>query len=140
MKPRGKARALELFSYGDLVNYVPEKLWSHVCSAGNPFSAGYLPKEGECVADLGCGMICFFTLPMHEGWYTSNIAIIFTGSGADSIIAANLVGPKGYVYAIDATPAMAERARLTMEALVLGMYWQNRHCRQCRLVYIMSVY
>lgn len=53
---------------------------------GNPFAMGTL-KPGERVIDVGCG------------------------AGIDTLIAAKMVGPVGYVVGVDMTPAMIAKAR-----------------------------
>ena len=64
----------------------PKEIWDYCIAVGNPFSAREL-QEGEIVLDLGCG------------------------AGIDLCVASLLVGEKGYVYGVDITPAMVEKAR-----------------------------
>jgi arsenite methyltransferase len=65
---------------------VPEPTIASFAGTGNPFSLGRL-APGERVVDVGCG------------------------AGIDSLIAARMVGPGGYVVGVDMTPAMLEKAR-----------------------------
>jgi len=68
-----------------LVN-IPEPSIASFAGTGNPFSLG-APRPGERVVDVG------------------------SGAGIDSLIAARMVGPTGYVVGVDMTPAMLEKAR-----------------------------
>ena len=65
---------------------VPEPTIASFAGTGNPFSLGAL-QPGERVVDVG------------------------SGAGIDSLIAAHMVGPTGYVIGVDMTPAMLEKAR-----------------------------
>lgn len=65
-----------------------------MAGTGNPFSLGEL-KPGESVVDCG------------------------SGAGADSLIAAQMVGPRGHVIGVDMTPEMISKAR--QSALEMGM-------------------
>lgn len=65
---------------------VPEPTIASFAGTGNPFSLGAL-RPGERVVDVG------------------------SGAGIDSLIAARMVGPAGYVVGVDMTPAMLEKAR-----------------------------
>jgi len=65
-----------------------------MAGTGNPFSLGEL-KPGENVVDCG------------------------SGAGADSLIAAQMVGPNGQVIGVDMTPEMLSKAR--RNALESGM-------------------
>lgn len=65
---------------------IPETAIESFAGTGNPFSLGEL-KPGERVVDVGCG------------------------GGIDSLIAARMVRPEGYVIGVDMTPAMLDRAR-----------------------------
>lgn len=69
----------------ELVGALPEEVVSSYCGVGNPFSLGPINK-GEAVLDIGCG------------------------AGADTIIAAMMVGPTGKVVGIDIVPEMLQRA------------------------------
>ena len=74
---------------------LPDVVWASAAAVGNPFSIGPIHR-GQTVVDLGCG------------------------AGADVCIAALLVGDTGKVYGIDATPAMAEKARSNARAAGLS--------------------
>ena len=65
---------------------IPECSIESFAGTGNPFSIGEL-KPGENVVDVG------------------------SGAGIDSLIAAKMVGPSGYVTGVDMTPAMLQKAR-----------------------------
>ncbi len=65
---------------------VPERAIESFAGTGNPFSLGEL-QAGEHVVDVG------------------------SGAGMDSLIAAQMVGPRGQVVGVDMTPAMLEKAR-----------------------------
>jgi len=69
-----------------LLERLPAPVWESSAAVGNPFALGPI-HEGETVVDLGCG------------------------AGADSCVAALLVGPKGRAIGVDVTPAMVEKAR-----------------------------
>ena len=76
-----------MLSYADeWLEGVPEASIESFAGTGNPFSLGVL-APGERVVDVG------------------------SGAGIDSLIAARMVGPTGYVLGIDMTPAMLEKAR-----------------------------
>ena len=74
---------------------VPEHAIESFAGTGNPFSLGEL-KPGERVVDVG------------------------SGTGMDSLIAAGMVGPKGYVVGVDMTPAMLQKARRAAAATGLN--------------------
>jgi SAM-dependent methyltransferase len=76
--------------YADL----PEDNIASFAGTGNPFLAGPI-NPGETVVDVG------------------------SGAAFDSLIAAQLVGPKGRVVGIDMTPAMLEKARAGAEAMAV---------------------
>jgi SAM-dependent methyltransferase len=65
---------------------VPETAMTSFAGTGNPFSLGRL-HPGARVVDVG------------------------SGAGLDSLIAARMVGPAGYVVGVDMTPAMLRKAR-----------------------------
>ncbi len=68
------------------MNSVPEGAVESFAGTGNPFSLGKI-RSGERVVDVG------------------------SGSGFDSLIAAQLVGPAGYVMGVDMTMEMLAKAR-----------------------------
>jgi SAM-dependent methyltransferase len=65
---------------------LPEPSIASFAGTGNPFALGAL-GAGERVVDVGCG------------------------AGIDSLIAAGMVGPTGFVIGVDMTPAMLAKAR-----------------------------
>lgn len=65
---------------------VPETAIESFAGTGNPFSLGQL-RSGERVVDVG------------------------SGAGIDSLIAATMVGPEGWVVGVEMTPTMLERAQ-----------------------------
>jgi len=70
---------------------LPGSVTAPFAGVGNPLALG-APRPGETVVDIGAG------------------------SGMDSFLAAQAVGPSGRVIAVDMTPAMLERGR---ESVVL---------------------
>ncbi len=68
---------------------IPETAIESFAGTGNPFSLGTI-KPGEQVVDFG------------------------SGAGIDSLIAANMVGPDGYVIGVDMTQAMLNKARTAL--------------------------
>jgi SAM-dependent methyltransferase len=89
--PTGRAWAADLGYPPELAN-VPERAAESFAGVANPFSLGRLEAD-ERVADLGCG------------------------AGTDSLVAAQMVGPDGYVTGIDMTPEMLAKARTAAEEL-----------------------
>ncbi|HLO31351.1 MAG TPA: methyltransferase domain-containing protein [Anaerolineales bacterium] len=65
---------------------IPSSAIESMAGTGNPFSLGEL-KAGEYVVDCG------------------------SGAGADSLIAARMVGPTGRVVGVDMTPEMVSKAK-----------------------------
>jgi len=65
---------------------LPGSVTAPFAGVGNPLALG-VPGPGETVVDIGAG------------------------SGTDSVLAAQAVGPAGRVIAVDMTPAMLERGR-----------------------------
>jgi SAM-dependent methyltransferase len=83
--PTGRAWAEDLEYPPELAN-VPETAVESFAGVANPWQLGRL-APGERVLDLG------------------------SGAGTDSLIAAQMVGPRGRVTGIDMTPAMLAKAR-----------------------------
>jgi arsenite methyltransferase len=84
--PTGRAWAADLGYPAVLLERVPEAAAESFAGVANPFSLGEL-EPGERVLDLGCG------------------------AGTDSLVAAQMVAPKGRVTGIDMTPEMLGKAR-----------------------------
>jgi arsenite methyltransferase len=83
--PTGRAWAEDL-GYPDELANVPESAVESFAGVANPWTMGRL-AAGERVLDLG------------------------SGAGTDSLVAAQMVGPDGYVTGIDMTAAMLAKAR-----------------------------
>lgn len=64
---------------------IPEASIESFAGTGNPFTLGPL-LPGEAIVDIG------------------------SGAGIDSLIAANMVGPKGFVVGVDMTQSMVDKA------------------------------
>ena len=84
--PTGRAWALDLGYPADLLARVPDGAAESFAGVANPFRLGRL-ATGERVLDLG------------------------SGAGMDSLVAAQMVGPRGSVTGIDMTPEMLAKAR-----------------------------
>jgi SAM-dependent methyltransferase len=79
--------ACRFVGYPDgMLDVIPATALESFAGVGFPFRAGVV-RRGDTVLDLGAG------------------------SGTDTLIAANLVGPQGRVYALDFTPAMISKLR-----------------------------
>jgi SAM-dependent methyltransferase len=89
--PTGRAWAEDL-GYPEELGRVPESAVESFAGVANPFSLGRL-SPGERVLDLG------------------------SGAGTDSLVAAQMVGPRGRVTGIDMTPEMVAKARAAASAL-----------------------
>ena len=84
--PTGRL-GLETLNYeNQILQAMPDGVASSYCGVGNPFALGPI-LEGEAVLDIGCG------------------------TGVDTIVAANKVGPTGIVTGIDLVPKMLAQAR-----------------------------
>lgn len=80
---------------------LPASAIESMAGTGNPFSLGAL-KPGEHVVDCG------------------------SGAGADSLIAARMVGPGGHVIGVDMTPEMLSKAkRNAMEAGITNVEFRE---------------
>ena len=75
-----------------LYTNIPKENIESFAGTGNPFTLGPI-NEGDIVVDVG------------------------SGSGFDSLIASQLVGPKGQVIGIDMTPVMRAKAQSGAEAM-----------------------
>jgi arsenite methyltransferase len=85
-----------LLQYDDAwLDGIPEPSIASFAGTGNPFSLGTL-GPGEQVVDVG------------------------SGAGLDSLIAARMVGPTGFVVGVDMTPTMLNRARQSANACGLS--------------------
>jgi SAM-dependent methyltransferase len=90
--PTGRSWALDLGYPSDLLARVPDASAESFAGVANPFSLGPL-APGEHVLDLG------------------------SGAGTDSLVAAQMVGPRGSVTGIDMTEEMLATARAGAEAM-----------------------
>ncbi len=93
--PTGREWAQDLDYSEELLARVPEAAVESFAGVANPFSLGELEPE-ERVLDLGCG------------------------AGTDTLVAAQMVGPKGHVTGIDMTPEMLAKARSAAEEMGLA--------------------
>jgi arsenite methyltransferase len=84
--PTGRAWATDLAYPSDLLARVPEGSAESFAGVANPFALGPL-AQGERVLDVG------------------------SGSGTDSLVAAQMVAPEGRVTGIDMTEEMLAKAR-----------------------------
>lgn len=92
--PTGRA-GLEALNYDDgLIRALPQNIAASYCGVGNPFALGPI-NEGEAVLDIGCG------------------------AGADTFIAAMIVGPQGKAVGIDMVSEMLERAEGNLREISL---------------------
>jgi arsenite methyltransferase len=90
----GRALAARLDYPADVVDGLPDEAVESFAGVGNPFSLRAL-RPGERVVDIG------------------------SGSGFDSIVAGEQVGPQGRVVGVDMTEEMLDRARRTAADLGL---------------------
>lgn len=91
----GRELAVGILDYPeDAIDCLPSNVVESFAGTGNPFAAGDL-QSGENIVDVGCG------------------------TGLDSFIAADIVGPSGQVIGVDMTPAMLEEARQGADELGL---------------------
>jgi SAM-dependent methyltransferase len=82
----GRKLATMLGYREEWLTWLPSSAIESMAGTGNPFSLGEL-KAGEYVVDCG------------------------SGAGADSLIAARMVGPTGRVVGVDMTPEMLSKAK-----------------------------
>ncbi len=88
--PTGRA-GLEALAYDkEKIQKLPDEAITSYCGVGNPFTLGPIQK-GEAVLDIGCG------------------------AGADTLIAAGMVGPEGKVVGIDMIPEMLKCAKENLQ-------------------------
>lgn len=92
---KGKTNAKQLGYADKWLNRLPDAVWESAAAVGNPFILDRL-ISGESILDVGCG------------------------AGADTCVAALLVGETGKVIGIDCTPAMIDKARNNAKLAVLG--------------------
>ncbi|MDQ3867074.1 MAG: methyltransferase domain-containing protein [Actinomycetota bacterium] len=90
--PTGRAWAIDLGYPPELLARVPAASTESFAGVANPFSLGEL-EPGERVLDVGCG------------------------AGTDSLVAAQMVGPRGSVTGIDMTPEMLAKSRGSAEEM-----------------------
>jgi arsenite methyltransferase len=79
----------------EILEKLPQDVLSFYCGVGNPFSLGVV-NEGESVLDIGCG------------------------AGVDTLIAAMMVGEKGWVVGIDIIPEMLRQAEENLNKTTLA--------------------
>jgi arsenite methyltransferase len=79
----------------EILEKLPQDVLSFYCGVGNPFSLGAV-NEGESVLDIGCG------------------------AGVDTLIAAMMVGEKGWVVGIDVIPEMLRQAEVNLNKTTLA--------------------
>lgn len=84
--PTGRAAALEIGYPAEEVDRLPDAVRASFAGVGHPFTARTI-RRGDTVLDVGAG------------------------SGNDSLIAADMVGPEGRVVALDLTAAMTRKLR-----------------------------
>lgn len=93
--PTGRAGLEQLGYPPEIIEQLPQGAISSYCGVGNPFTLFSLP-EGEAVLDIGCG------------------------GGADTLVAALMVGPKGTAVGIDMTWEMVALARKNLKPGFFG--------------------
>jgi SAM-dependent methyltransferase len=93
--PTGRPWALDLGYPSELLERVPEEAAESYAGVANPFALGSL-APGEHVLDVG------------------------SGSGTDSLVAAQMVGPRGSVTGVDMTAEMIAKARGATAAMGLA--------------------
>lgn len=92
----GRDLAVGILDYpDDWVDALPDQVVESFAGTGNPFAAEK-PQPGDRIVDVGCG------------------------TGMDSFIAADMVGPSGQVIGVDMTEAMLRKAREGASKLGLG--------------------
>lgn len=82
--PVGRAACRAVGYPEEILETLPEAAVESFAGVGYPFRANAL-RPGDTVLDIGCG------------------------SGTDTFIASRIVGPRGLVWALDMTPAMAQK-------------------------------
>ncbi len=87
--PTGKEGAKALGYDPDVLEIIPTRFFQSFCGVGNPFSLGKV-APGSAVLDIGCG------------------------TGLDLFVASKLVGENGYVFGIDLTEEMMQRAQVNL--------------------------
>ncbi len=92
--PVGRDACLKVGYPPEVLEGLPEAALESFAGVGYPFRAAAV-RSGQAVLDIG------------------------SGSGTDALIAARLVGPRGRVWALDLTPAMARKLRSLVARLDL---------------------
>jgi SAM-dependent methyltransferase len=90
--PTGRLACLFVGYPADRLDGLPAEATESFAGVGYPFAADVI-RPGDAVLDIG------------------------SGSGTDTLIAATLTGPTGYVYGLDMTPAMREKLRRNVAAM-----------------------
>jgi protein-L-isoaspartate O-methyltransferase len=90
--PVGRAACRAVGYPEEALRVLPETAVESFAGVGYPFRADAI-RAGDTVLDIG------------------------SGSGTDALIASRIVGPRGMVWALDMTPAMAQKLRRLVASL-----------------------